>query len=155
MSKWNVGNNKEGTITNKNNKTLCYLVIRFHFSPGSSIDRSNPRSRNSLDLLPLPLGISHIVTVEPPAPHLHELHEYNTRQMTIINYSYQPTVESHKRLQELTRGDEVLIRVHPKQGFKYRISRSYRMGFFISNIGYRGRYRRYTHISVVHSRHYI
>ena len=39
----------------------------------------------------------------------------NTRQMIIINYSYQSTVESHKRLQELTRGDEVLIRVHPER----------------------------------------
>jgi len=35
--------------------------------------------------------------------------------MIIINYSYQSTVESHKRLQELTRGDEVLIRVHPER----------------------------------------
>jgi len=106
--KSNVGNNKEGTITDKNNKTPCYLRTRFHFLPESPIDGSLT-SRNFLDLLPLPLGISPIVTVEPHAPHLHELHDHNTRQITIDNYNYQSTAESHKWLQELAIGDEVLI----------------------------------------------
>jgi len=35
--------------------------------------------------------------------------------MTINNYNYQSTVESHKRLQELAIGDEMLIRVHPNR----------------------------------------
>jgi len=77
--KSNVGNNREGTITDKNNKTRCYLVTRSHISPDYPIDGFTYRSRNSLGLLPLPLGISSIVTVEPPVPHLHELHDHNTR----------------------------------------------------------------------------
>ena len=36
--KSNVGNNKEGTVTDKDNKTAYYLVIRSHFSPKSFID---------------------------------------------------------------------------------------------------------------------
>ena len=54
--KSNVGINKEGTVTEKN-KTSCSLVTRSHFFPKSHIDGSTPRSKNSLDLLPLPLGI--------------------------------------------------------------------------------------------------
>ena len=82
--------------------------------PESPIDGSNLKSRNFLGLLPLPLDISHIITIEPPAPYLHELHDHNTRQMIINNYNYQSTAESHKRLQELAINDEVLIRVHPE-----------------------------------------
>ena len=78
----------------------------------SPINESTPRFRNSLSFLPLSLGISLIVTVETSAPHLHELHEHNTRQMTINNYNYQSAAESHKRLQDLVIDDEVLIRVH-------------------------------------------
>jgi len=86
-----------------------------HFSPESPINGSTPRSRNSLDLLSLPLGILSIVTVEPPAPNLHELHDHNTRQMITNNYNYQHVAESHKQLQEITIGDEVLIRMHPER----------------------------------------
>jgi len=107
-SKSNVGNNKEGTITEKNNKASCYLVIRSHFSPESPIDGP---ARNSLNLFPLLLGLPFIVVVEPSAPHLHELH-HNTRQMIIINYQF--TVESHKQLRDLAISDEVLNRVHPR-----------------------------------------
>jgi len=96
--KSNVGNNKERTITTKDNKTPCYLVTRPHFSPKSPIDNFTPKSRNSLSLLPLPLSISPYVTVESSAPHLHELHDHYTRQMTIINYNFQSVVEPHKRL---------------------------------------------------------
>jgi len=67
----------------------------------------------SLGLL---LGIPPIVTVEPRAPHLYELHDHNTRQMTINKYNYQSVVESHKQLQKLVIGEDVLIRVHP-EGF--------------------------------------
>ena len=81
--KLNVKNNKEGTVTDKNNKSPSYLVTSSHVSPESPIDESTPRSKNSLGLLPLPLGISTIVTVEPPALYLHDLHDHNTRQMTI------------------------------------------------------------------------
>jgi len=35
--------------------------------------------------------------------------------MTINNYNYKCAAEFHKRLQELTIGDEVLIRVHPEK----------------------------------------
>jgi len=72
-------------------------------------------SQNSLGLLPLPLGISYIVTVEPSAPHLHELHDHYTMHMTISNYNYQSFKESHKQLQDISIGDEVLIRVHPER----------------------------------------
>ena len=98
--------------TEKNNNTPCYLVTRSHFSPKSPIDGFTLRPRNSLSLLPLPLVILPIVTFEPSASHLHELHDYDTKQMTIDNYNYQSTIESHKRLQDLAVGDNVLIRVH-------------------------------------------
>jgi len=45
--------------------------------------------------------------------------------------------------------------VYCQQGFKYWISGSYRMGVFISDIRYRGRYRGYARISGVHIKHYI
>ena len=35
--KSNVGNNREGTITDKDNKAPCYLVTRSHFSPDSPL----------------------------------------------------------------------------------------------------------------------
>ena len=92
-----------------------YLVIRSHCLSESSIDGSTPRYRNSFGILPLPIGIPPIVTIESHAPHLHDFNDHNTRQMTIINYNYQSATESHKRLQELAIGDEVLIRVHPKR----------------------------------------
>jgi len=111
--KSNVKNNKDKTITDKN-KTPCYLVTISHFSPGSPIDGSTLRSRNSLSLLSLLLGIPLNVTVEPLAPHLHELHDHNTKQTTISNYNYQSAIESQKQLQELVIGDNVLIRVHPE-----------------------------------------
>ena len=41
--KSNVGNNKERKVTDKNNKTPCYLMIRSHFSPESPIDGSTFR----------------------------------------------------------------------------------------------------------------
>jgi len=78
-SKSNVGNNKEETITDKNNKIPCYLVTRSYFSPESPISGSTLSSRNSVGLLPFLLGIPHIVTVEPHATHLDELHDYNTK----------------------------------------------------------------------------
>jgi len=76
--KSNVGSNREGTITNKD-KTPYYLVIRSHLSPKSPIDGSTLRSRNFFGLLPLRLGVPSVVTVEPPAPYLHKLHDHNTR----------------------------------------------------------------------------
>ena len=87
--------NKEETVTDKN-KTSCYLVTISHFSPDSPIDESTLRFRNYVGLLPLPISISLVVTIEPPASHLHELHDHNTRQMTINNYNYQSVAESHK-----------------------------------------------------------
>jgi len=103
------------TITGKNNKTPFYLVTRTHFSPESHVEEFTPRSRNSLFLLPLPLGIPSIVIVEPFTLHLHYLYEHNTKQLTISNYNYQFAIKSHKRLQDITIGDEILIRVHPKR----------------------------------------
>ena len=91
-----VGNNKERTITKITDKT--YLVIRTHFSPESPIDGSTLRSRNSLGLLPLPLSILPIATVESCAPHLYKLHEHKTGQMTISNCNYQSAAESQKWL---------------------------------------------------------
>jgi len=79
---------KKKTVTEKNDKTRCYLVNRTHYSPKSSIDGSTPRSRNFRGLLPLPLGIPPIAIVEPSVSHLHKLHIHNTRQMTISNYKY-------------------------------------------------------------------
>jgi len=114
--KSNVRNNKEGTITEKN-KTPYYLVTRSHFSPESPIDGTTPRSKNSLGLLPLPLGIPSIVTIEPSVPYLRKLHDHDTRQMTISNYNYQSVAGSHKRLQNLAIRDEVLIRVHQKGSY--------------------------------------
>ena len=114
-SKSNVENNKERTVTDENIKTPYYLVTRPNFSPESPIDGSTLRSMNFLDLLPLPLGIPPSVTVEPSAPRLHELHDHNTKQMTISNYNYQSAAEYHKRLQNLVIGDDVLIRVHPER----------------------------------------
>jgi len=73
--KSNVRNNEERTVTTKDNKTPCYLVSRPPFFIESPIDRSTLRSKNSLGLFSLPLSISHIVTVELSAPHLHELHD--------------------------------------------------------------------------------
>jgi len=35
--------------------------------------------------------------------------------MTIDNYNYQSITESHKQLQKIAIGDEVLIRVAPKE----------------------------------------
>ena len=49
-----------------------------------------------------------IVTVESSAPYLHELHDHNIRQKIISNYKYQSAAESHKRLQDIVVGDEVL-----------------------------------------------
>ena len=69
--KSSVGNNKERTITEKNDKTPCYLVTRTYFSHESPIDRSTHKPRNSIGLLPLPLGIPPIITIESSAPHLH------------------------------------------------------------------------------------
>ena len=106
---------KEETFTDKNNKIPCYLVTRSHFSPESSIDGSTPRARNSLGLLPLPLGIPHIIAVELSIPYLYALHDHITRQLTTNNYNYKSAVESHKRLQDLAIGDKVLIRVHPER----------------------------------------
>ena len=88
-SKSIVGSNKSGTVTNKKSKTSCHVVIRSHFSLESPIDGYTLRSKNFLDLLPLPLDIPLIVTVEPLAPHLHESHDHNTRQMIIINYNHE------------------------------------------------------------------
>jgi len=105
-------NNKKRIVTEKNDKTPSYLVSRTHFSHESPIDGSTPRSRDSRGLLHLPQGIPPIVTVEPSASPLHKLHEHNTRQMTINNYNYQSVAESHKWLQDITIGDDVLIRVH-------------------------------------------
>jgi len=96
--KLNVGIDRERTTTDKDNKTPCYLVTRSHFSPESPIDGSTLRSKNSLGLLSLPLGIPLIITVEPPAPYLHELHDHDTKKMIIGNYNYQSTAESHKQL---------------------------------------------------------
>ena len=61
------------------------------------------------------LSIPPIITVETPVPHLHELHDHNTRQMAINNYNYQSAAESHKWLQELVISYEVLIRVQPER----------------------------------------
>ena len=94
--KSNVGNNKEGTVTDKNNKTPCYLVARSYFSPEFPIDGYTPSSKNSLGLLSLPLDILLIITVEPSTSYLHELHDHNKRQMTISNCNYQSTAKSHK-----------------------------------------------------------
>jgi len=99
--KSSVGNNKKRTVTEKNDKTPCYLVTRIHFSLESLIDGSTPRSRNSCDLLPFPLSIPPIVTVEPSAPHLHKLHEHNTRHKTFSNYKYQFVAESRKWFQDI------------------------------------------------------
>ena len=66
MPKSNVGYNKERTVTDKNNKSLCYLVIRSHFSLEFLIDGFSLRSRNSLGPLPLSLSILHIITIELP-----------------------------------------------------------------------------------------
>jgi len=74
-----------------------------------------PSLENPHSLLHLPLGIPLIVTVEPLAPHSHELHDHNTKQMIIDNYNYQFIAKSHKRLQKLAIGDDVLIRVHPEK----------------------------------------
>jgi len=96
--KSNVGNNKEGTFTN-NNKTPCFLLTRSQTSSEALVDRSTSKSRNnSLGLLPRPIGIKPIVTVESPVPHLHELHVHTKGQMTFINYNYQSAAKSHKRL---------------------------------------------------------
>jgi len=86
--KSSVENNKKRTITEKNDKALCYLVTITHFSPESLIDGSTPSSRNSHGLLSLPLGIPPIAIVEPFVPHFRKLHEHNTNQMTINNYNY-------------------------------------------------------------------
>ena len=96
------------------------LSDRSHFSPKSPIDRSTLRSRNSLGLLPFPLSIPPVVTIEPSVPYLHELYDHHIRQMTFNNYNYQSATESHKRLQDLAIGDKVLIRVHPDR-FPLRI----------------------------------
>ena len=45
--KSDIGNNKERTVTEKNDKTPCYIVFRTHFSPESPIDGSISRSRNN------------------------------------------------------------------------------------------------------------
>ena len=89
-------------------------MSRSHFSPESPIDGSTPRFRNSLSLLPLLLVIPSIITVELSAPYLHELHDHNLRQMTINNYDYEFAAESHKWLQDLAIGDEMLIKMHPE-----------------------------------------
>ena len=88
-------------------------MTRSHYSPKSHIDEFTPRFKNFLDLLPFPLSISLIVTVEPHAPHLHELHDHNTRKTAINNYNYQFAAECYKRLQELAISDEGLRRRVP------------------------------------------
>ena len=52
--KSNVGNNKERTITDKNNKISYYVMTISHFSPESPIDRCTLRSKNSIGLLSFP-----------------------------------------------------------------------------------------------------
>ena len=111
-SKSNVRNNKEGIITDKNNNTLCFLMTRSQSSLEALVDRSITTLRNFLGLLPLTIGIQHIVTIEPSASHLPKLHDHIKMHITFNHYNDQPTVKSHKRLQELAKGDEVLIRVH-------------------------------------------
>jgi len=64
-------------------------VTRSYFSPEILIDGSILRFRNSIGILSLLVGIPLIVTVEPPAPYLHELHNHNTSQRTVNNYNYQ------------------------------------------------------------------
>jgi len=91
------------------------LVNKSHFSPESLINGSTPRSRNSSGILPLPLGISPIVTIESSTLYLHELHDHNTRRKIISNYKYQSVTKSHKRLQDIAIDDEVLIRFHPER----------------------------------------
>ena len=86
--KLNVGNTKEGIVIDKNNKTPWYLMTRSHFSLESPIDGCTLRFRNFLDFLPLLLGVSPIITVEPPALYLHELHDHNIRKITFNNYNY-------------------------------------------------------------------
>ena len=86
-----VGSNQSRTVTDKQSKKSCHLMTRSQFLTESPTDGSTPRSRSSLALLPLPRGILPIVIVESPTPHLHELHDHNTRQMTISNYNYQST----------------------------------------------------------------
>ena len=110
----NVRNN-DGTVTDKNNKTTCYLVTRCQSSLEALVDTSVSTLRNSIGLLSLLIGTKPIVTVESPASHLLELHVHTKRQMTFINYNYQSTAKSHKQLQELVIGDGVLIRVHPER----------------------------------------
>ena len=46
MPKSNVRNNKEGTIMDKDNKTLCYLTTRYQSSPEALVDRSTIILRN-------------------------------------------------------------------------------------------------------------
>ena len=118
--KSSVGNNKERTVTEENDKTHCYLVTRTHF-PESPITGSTPRSRNSSGIIPLPLGILPIVTVESYASYLHD---HNTKQKTISNYNYQSAAESHKQLQNIAIGDERLITV-PREKFLLEILRKF------------------------------
>jgi len=68
--KLNVRNNKEGTITDKNNKTY-YLVTRVQSSLEALVNRSIITLRNSINFLPLPIGTKPIAIVESSAPHLH------------------------------------------------------------------------------------
>jgi len=94
--KLNVRNNKEGTVTDKNNKIPCYLVIRSQSSPEAPVDRSPTTLRNFIGLLPLPIDTKVIVTVESLASHLNELHVHTKRQMTFSNYDYQSAAVSQE-----------------------------------------------------------
>jgi len=69
-------------------------VTRSQSSLKALVDRSTTTLRNSIDLLPLPIGIKPIVTAKSHAPHLHELHVHTKRQITFNNYNYQSAAES-------------------------------------------------------------
>ena len=96
--KSNVGSNKVEVVTDKKSEKPCYLVTRSQSSPEIPVDKSTSKPRNPLGLLPLPIGIKPIVTIESLAPHFHELHVHTKEQMAFNNYNYQYTAESHKRL---------------------------------------------------------
>ena len=110
--KSNVGNNKEGTITDKNNK---------HHVTGLNLHQK----LWSIDLLPH-LRISSVFSSRRYSSYCHSwvirvtfvwVACHIKRYITIIHYNYQSAAKSHKRLQELAVGDEVLIRVHPERFF--------------------------------------
>lgn len=95
------------------------------FTYNSSVNRSiwlSPfealtgyQPRKPIDLVPLPIGPKVSASAKDYAQHIHDLHTEIRRRLTISNDNYKSAADNHRKLQEFSVGDKVLVRVRPKR----------------------------------------